>query len=180
LALSFKHLILPELHIPHTELLDLEPLPVAALHNAAFEKLYPFTHFNPIQTQVRITSTTILIGSDKYVMQLFHTLVHTDHNVLLGAPTGSGKTITAELAMFRLFNCYPKLKVESVDKRGLYNHSNAFCIKVVYIAPLKALVRERMKDWNNKFVNKLGKNMVELTGDFTPDVRFVIITHSAI
>jgi activating signal cointegrator complex subunit 3 len=35
--------------------------------------MYPFTHFNPIQTQA------------------FHTLYHTDHNVLMGAPTGSGK-----------------------------------------------------------------------------------------
>ena len=36
------------------------------------------------------------------------------------------------------------------------------CIKtkqVVYVAPLKALVRERMKDWKAKFVNKLGKKV---------------------
>lgn len=41
-------------------------------------------------------------------------------------------------------------------------------MKVIYIAPLKALVRERMKDWQEKFVAKLGKKLVELTGDFTP------------
>jgi hypothetical protein len=39
---------------PHTELLDLDPLPLGALSNPALEGLYTgrFTHFNPIQTQV--------------------------------------------------------------------------------------------------------------------------------
>ena len=83
MAISFQHLILPELHPPHTKLLDLHPLPVSALKNSNFEQLYQFDYFNPIQTQV------------------FHTLYHTDSSVLLGAPTGSGKTIAAELAIFR-------------------------------------------------------------------------------
>lgn len=76
-----------------TELLDLQPLPVTALGNREYESLYKFTHFNPIQTQI------------------FHTLYHTDTNVLLGAPTGSGKTIAAEMAIFRVFNKYPTSKV---------------------------------------------------------------------
>lgn len=76
------------------ELLDLQPLPVTALGNREYESLYQFTHFNPIQTQI------------------FHTLYHTDTNVLLGAPTGSGKTIAAEMAMFRVFNQYPTAKVK--------------------------------------------------------------------
>lgn len=92
-AISFKHLILPEKHPPNTDLLDLQPLPVGALKNLAYERLFKFSHFNPVQTQV------------------FHTLYHTDHNVLLGAPTGSGKTIVAEMAIFRVFSKYPKKKV---------------------------------------------------------------------
>ena len=82
-AISFKHLILPEFHPPHTKLLDLHPLPVTALRNPTYEQLYTFPYFNPVQTQV------------------FHTLYHSDSNVLLGAPTGSGKTVAAELAIFR-------------------------------------------------------------------------------
>lgn len=72
---SFQQLILPERHPPHTDLLDLKPLPVTALRNPQWQELYNFPYFNPIQTQ------------------LFHVLYHTDHNVLLGAPTGSGKTV---------------------------------------------------------------------------------------
>jgi activating signal cointegrator complex subunit 3 len=77
-------------------------------------------------------------------------LYHTDNNVLLGAPTGSGKTIVAELAIFRLMNINPDLKC-------------------VYIAPLKALARERIDDWSVKFGKHLGRRVVELTGDVTPD-----------
>lgn len=36
--------------------------------------------------------------------------------------------------------------------------------QVVYIAPLKALVRERMNDWRIRLEKKLGKKVVELTG----------------
>ncbi|XP_027587276.1 activating signal cointegrator 1 complex subunit 3 [Pipra filicauda] len=134
--INFQHLILPERHPPHTELLDLQPLPVTALGHPEYEVLYKFTHFNPIQTQI------------------FHTLYHTDCNVLLGAPTGSGKTVAAELAIFRVFNKYPTSKA-------------------VYIAPLKALVRERIEDWKVRIEEKLGKKVVELTGDVTPDMRAI-------
>ncbi|OWF45882.1 Activating signal cointegrator 1 complex subunit 3 [Mizuhopecten yessoensis] len=135
-AISFQHLILPEKHPPHTELLDLQPLPITAYNDPQIEALYKYTHFNPIQTQI------------------FHVLYHTDCNVLLGAPTGSGKTVAAEMAIFRVFKEYPKAKA-------------------VYIAPLKALVRERMEDWKVRIQQKLGKKVVELTGDVTPDMRAV-------
>uniref|UniRef100_A0A8C5UKZ0 Activating signal cointegrator 1 complex subunit 3 n=1 Tax=Malurus cyaneus samueli TaxID=2593467 RepID=A0A8C5UKZ0_9PASS len=130
--INFQHLILPERHPPHTELLDLQPLPITALGHREYEVLYKFTHFNPIQTQI------------------FHTLYHTDCNVLLGAPTGSGKTVAAELAIFRVFNKYPTSKA-------------------VYIAPLKALVRERIEDWKVRIEEKV----VELTGDVTPDMKAI-------
>ena len=141
-AISFQSLILPERHPPHTALLDLQPLPVTALQEPVFQNLYSFTHFNPVQTQI------------------FHTLYHSDKNVLLGAPTGSGKTIAAELAIFRVFRKQPEAKV-------------------VYIAPMKALVRERIEDWKTRLEVKLGKRVVELTGDVTPDAR-AIATSSVI
>jgi len=50
-AVSFRHLILPEKYSPPTELLDLQPLPVNALRNSKYENLYNFKFFNGIQTQ---------------------------------------------------------------------------------------------------------------------------------
>lgn len=35
---------------------------------------------------------------------------------------------------------------------------------MIYIAPLKALVRERMNDWGKGMCKALGKKLVELTG----------------
>ena len=55
LPMSFQGLILPEIHPPHTDLLDLDPLPVSALNDAKFESMYKFSHFNPIQTQVGLS-----------------------------------------------------------------------------------------------------------------------------
>jgi len=56
-------------------LLPLRPLPKSALGDARFESLFRFSHFNPVQTQI------------------FHTVMHTDMNVLVGAPTGDEETI---------------------------------------------------------------------------------------
>ena len=54
LPVSFRHLLLPEKYAPPTELLDLQPLPVSALRDPAFEGLFRgFRTFNPIQTQVQ-------------------------------------------------------------------------------------------------------------------------------
>ncbi len=45
--------------------------------------------------------------------------------------------------------------------------------KAVYVAPLKALVRERVADWKKKLEGVLGKTVVELTGDTSPDIRAI-------
>ena len=54
LCLLLQGLLLPGRAPPHTDLLDLDPLPVSALGNAAFQSLYRFSHFNAIQTQVQV------------------------------------------------------------------------------------------------------------------------------
>ncbi|EWC44224.1 putative helicase mug81 [Drechslerella stenobrocha 248] len=137
-ATSFQHLIRPDTESFFTDLLNLQPLPITALDNPALESIYgsKFQYFNPMQTQ------------------LFHTLYHSKSNILLGSPTGSGKTVTCELAMWAAFR----------DKPGS---------KVVYIAPMKALVKERVKDWNARIVRPMGLHLVELTGDNTPDTRSI-------
>lgn len=136
--ISFQHLIRPDTESVYTDLLNLQPLPLAALKNPLLEELYSqrFQYFNPMQSQI------------------FHCLYHTPANVLLGSPTGSGKTVAAELAMWWAFR----------EKPGS---------KVVYIAPMKALVRERVQDWGKRLAGPMGLKLVELTGDNTPDTRTI-------
>ncbi|THX86959.1 Sec63-domain-containing protein [Aureobasidium pullulans] len=84
LAVSFQKLILPEKFPPHTPLLDLQPLPIAALKREEFVNLYPdWERFNKIQTQT------------------FNALYASDDNVFVGSSTGSGKTVCAEFALLR-------------------------------------------------------------------------------
>lgn len=86
LPVSFRHLLLPDKFPPPTELLDLAPLPVSALHNPAFEALYSgISSFNAIQTQA------------------FPVLYESNANALVAAPSGAGKTFCAEFAMLRAF-----------------------------------------------------------------------------
>ncbi|KAH7681139.1 RNA helicase protein [Dioscorea alata] len=139
LPVCFRHLILPEKYPPPTELLDLQPLPVTALRNPLYEALYgTFKHFNPIQTQV------------------FTVLYNTDDNVLVAAPTGSGKTICAEFALLRNHQKGP----ESI-------------MRAVYIAPIEALAKERYLEWKEKFGKGLGMNVVELTGETATDLKLL-------
>ncbi|MCJ1478483.1 DEIH-box ATPase [Lambiella insularis] len=84
LAVSFQKLVLPERFPPHTPLLDLQPLPVAALKRKDYQQLYgEWSTFNKIQTQT------------------FNSLFTSDDNVFVGASTGSGKTVCAEFALLR-------------------------------------------------------------------------------
>ncbi|CAJ1373140.1 unnamed protein product, partial [Effrenium voratum] len=87
LPVSFRHLILPDKYPPHTELLDLQPLPLTALRCPDAEKLYAaqgLKVFNPIQTQT------------------FSMLYTSNDNVLVCAPAASGKIICAEFAVLKM------------------------------------------------------------------------------
>ncbi|PIA32601.1 hypothetical protein AQUCO_04400058v1 [Aquilegia coerulea] len=129
LPVSFRHLILPEKYPPPTKL----------LRNPAYQALYQeFRHFNPVQAQV------------------FRVLYSTNDNVLVAAPTGSGKTICAEFALLRNHQRGP----ESV-------------MRVVYIAPIEALAKERYRDWKKKFGEDLGMEVVELTGETATDLKLL-------
>lgn len=84
IAVSFQKLILPEKFPPHTQLLDMQPLPVAALKRQDFTDLYPnWERFNKVQTQT------------------YNALFQQDDNAFVGASTGMGKTVCAEFALLR-------------------------------------------------------------------------------
>ncbi|GFN18503.1 putative DEAD/DEAH box DNA helicase (Mer3) [Aspergillus tubingensis] len=94
-----------------------------------YRSIFPFPVFNAVQSKC------------------FQSVYKTDSNIVLAAPTGSGKTAIMELAICRLLNC---LK----DER----------FKVIYQAPTKSLCSEKFRDWSRKF-NTLGLQCAELTGD---------------
>jgi pre-mRNA-splicing helicase BRR2 len=143
IPVSFKHLLLPDKHPPPTELLDLQPLPASALKQDGFDGLYAprIKHFNPVQTQV------------------FQCMYNTDDNALIGAPTGSGKTVCAEFAILRMLNKLAKKETDAV--------------RCVYMAPTPELARERLQDWSARLGDKLGARVVSLTGETAVDLKLL-------
>ncbi|NXF03222.1 HFM1 helicase, partial [Smithornis capensis] len=85
-------------------------------------------------------------------------LLYTDRNFVICAPTGSGKTVMFELAITRLLMEAPLPWLN---------------IKVVYMAPIKALCSQRYDDWKEKF-GPIGLTCKELTGDTLVDDLFEI------
>lgn len=139
LPISFKHLILPEKFPAPTPLLELQPLPLSALHNKEFEDIYSSTIKTP----------------NKIQNQVFQALYTSDENVLVAAPTGSGKTICAEFALLRLWN--------------KQDGSRAVCIE-----PFQEMVNQRVAEWRTKFSGvQGGKEFVSLTGETSADLRLL-------
>ncbi|KAF8582310.1 P-loop containing nucleoside triphosphate hydrolase protein [Ramaria rubella] len=79
--------------------------------------------------------------------ECYDKIMKTTDNMVISAPTGSGKTVLFELSLIRLL-----MKNNSHD------------VKCVYMAPTKALCSERFRDWTAKF-DPLGVKCCELTGD---------------
>ena len=79
-----------------------------------FAPLFPFTFFNEMQSRV------------------LPSLLTSDEDVVVAAPTASGKTVLAELAMVREL---------SKPQSG----------KILYLAPLRALTNEKEGEWQRLF-----------------------------
>ncbi|OIW25384.1 P-loop containing nucleoside triphosphate hydrolase protein [Coniochaeta ligniaria NRRL 30616] len=97
--------------------------------NLLFQSIFPYSVFNAVQSKC------------------FESVYCSSDNLVVSAPTGSGKTAILELAICKI-----------VAERGPEN------IKIVYQAPTKALCGEKARDWSNKF-KCLNLQCAELTGD---------------
>ncbi|XP_048230320.1 DExH-box ATP-dependent RNA helicase DExH17 [Ricinus communis] len=102
-----------------------------------FRSIFSFRYFNSLQSEC------------------FPICFHSDINMVISAPTGSGKTVLFELCILRVLSRF--------ISEGRFNHIKG-TLKTIYIAPSKALVQEKLRDWNQKF-GPLGINCLELTGD---------------
>ncbi|AQK53643.1 DExH-box ATP-dependent RNA helicase DExH17 [Zea mays] len=103
-----------------------------------FRSMFRFRYFNSLQSEC------------------FHVCFFSDVNMVISAPTGSGKTVLFELCILRLLS-----RFLSPDWRFNLNKGT---LKTIYIAPSKALVQEKLRDWNMK-LGPLGINCLEMTGD---------------
>ncbi|KAH9814645.1 Sec63 Brl domain-containing protein [Melampsora americana] len=101
-------------------------IPVSKLPEP-YKKIFPFQSFNLIQSKI------------------LPTVYESEANVVVTAPTGSGKTVVFELGILRMLE---------------YDSS----AKAVYMAPTKSLCSERFQDWTTKLAT-LGVKCIELTGD---------------
>ena len=105
------------------QLISLDQLP------DRFRSVFPFRLFNAVQSKC------------------FEAVYKTNDNLVLSAPTGSGKTAVLEMAVCRLVASF-----------------NTDQYKVVYMAPTKSLCSERCRDWQAKFTS-MDLQCAELTGD---------------
>ncbi|KAL2075798.1 hypothetical protein VTL71DRAFT_741 [Oculimacula yallundae] len=94
-----------------------------------FRQIFPYQLFNAAQSKC------------------FPSIYRTNDNVVVSAPTGSGKTVLLELAICK-----------AVEGFGTGE------FKIVYQAPTKSLCSERVRDWGTKF-SHLNLPCAELTGD---------------
>ena len=76
---------------------------------------------------------------NKVQSQVLNTALNTDENMLICAPTSSGKTNIALMAILRIIENYRDAETEIINLKQF---------KIVYIAPMKALVKETVGNFS--------------------------------
>ncbi|KAI9886820.1 MAG: hypothetical protein M1823_001392 [Watsoniomyces obsoletus] len=130
-----------EIHVPapkrKSDANEPKNIPIAELPAWAREPFKTAKELNRIQTRC------------------FPTAFHDDGNMLICAPTGSGKTNVAMLTILREMGKYRHPETGEINLDGF---------KIVYVAPLKALVQEQVGSFGKR-LEPYGIRVSELTGD---------------
>ncbi|CAB4066034.1 EGD2 [Lepeophtheirus salmonis] len=135
------------------------------------------TNFSPggtVKDRVRLRSPQELppqfhnIFSFRFfnIMQssVFDRILDSNNSLVVSSPTGSGKkTVIFELAIVR----------------EIAKNSNGFKSKIIYLAPIKALIAEKFREWKVKF-EKVGISVLEFTGDFLGNDEQQLMEHDLI
>lgn len=117
---------------------------VASVVSAEFRQIFPFPFFNHMQS---------IVAREAFGC---------DENLVISAPTGSGKTVIHELAICRV-----------LQQRGSRS------VRCVYIAPNKSLCQQKAKEWTTKF-SKVQQKVIELTGDSDPKESLLNVAKASI
>ena len=97
---------------------------------------------------------------------VYETAFHTTNNMLICAPTSSGKTMIAVMAMLKEISNY----------RPMEGHMAKRFFKIIYVAPMKALAAEIVEKLKKK-IGHLGIKVRELTGDMQLTRTEIIASH---
>jgi pre-mRNA-splicing helicase BRR2 len=153
-CVSLRRLALPALFAPPTELIDQAPRAVAgSLRSISFARHLESTLasassagggalFNPMQTQC------------------FDALYNDDRSALVCAPSNSGKTLLAELAVLRLFEAAASKKPSPPPM-------------AVCLTPLAEQADALLAQWRAKFGQLLGLRVAALGGDASLDAALL-------
>lgn len=118
---------------------DVLPCEVASVLPAYLRPAVPYENFNKLQVEC---------------LEAWNS----DSNLLVSAPTGSGKTMCFELALLRRLH----VALESSEAKHL--GPSGLNGKVVFVAPTKALCTERGDDWKRRYAYT-GLRVEIITGD---------------
>ncbi|KAI8867321.1 Sec63-domain-containing protein [Ramicandelaber brevisporus] len=140
-----------EIHIPAPRQYQLQPK----------DKLISIDEM-PAWTRCAFTGRTTLNFAQSTV---YPAVFGTDENVLVSAPTSAGKTDIGLLAILRAVSHHISSSSSSSSSRSTGKVDIALdAFKVVYVAPMKALVREICQTLGRRLA-PLGLTVAELTGD---------------
>ncbi|CAG9460374.1 unnamed protein product [Pedinophyceae sp. YPF-701] len=89
--------------------------------------------------------------------RVYNTAMFTSENILMCAPTGAGKTNVAMLAVMHELGLHRR-------EDGTFDLSE---FKIVYVAPMKALVAEMVGNFTKRLGEAYGVRVQELTGDMS-------------